>query len=231
MPGTQTRRIWTLTAAAALSLCGLASAAPPKPPDPAAEAARLVELVGRMEGRYRPLASFRASFTQTFTSVTFGAEDEARGVLHVVPPHRMRWEYQEPPGQIGIFNQGKWWLVNPQDREVQVKEPGTAQTSPVIDLLSGRSDLLGLFAARWADGVKPAPGHAVVEFVPREVRDDIELLVAEIEVKTGTLARVEVIDPLGNTMTFRLGSPEAEPALPDSAFEVIIPEGYVVTTE
>lgn len=226
-------RAWWLLAIAAWGIPALAGGSAPGPQkaDPAAEAARLLDLVHRLEARYRALPSFRASFTQSFTSVTFGAEEEARGVLHVLPPHRMRWDYEQPPGQVGIFDTGKWWLINPVEKEVQIKEPNSAQTSPIIDILAGRSDLLSLFAVRWAEGAGPAPGCAVVEFVPREVRDDLDLLLAEVEMETGTLRKVEVIDPLGNQMTFHLSPPEPEPPLPASAFEVSVPEGYVTTSE
>lgn len=191
---------------------------------------RAAGLLERAEQRYRGLGSFRVTFRQAFESATFGPADDARGTIHVAPPQRMIWDYEVPPGQRGVLDGDTWWFVIPEDREVQVRDAAPGSDSPLAELLSGRSELSRYFALRVPeDATARVAGCAVVELWPRAPRDDIERLRLEIDERTADVRRVEALDPLGGLTIVELGAPAGEAPLPEAAFKVEIPEGFVVT--
>jgi len=191
---------------------------------------QVIGLLERAERHYREIGTFRVGFRQTFESATFGAADEARGTIHVSPPRRMLWEYEVPAGQRGILDGDTWWFIIPEDREVQIRETAPGSDSPLAELLSGRSELSRYFSARVPpDAAAVVAGCAVVELWPREPRDDIDWVRLEIDTRSADVRRVEAADPLGGRTIVELGVPEREGPLPDSAFQVAVPSGYVVT--
>jgi outer membrane lipoprotein carrier protein len=210
---------------------GLAAPAPATPPAAAPAPDAAVALLRKAEARYRGSGSFRATFRQSFESLSFGAGDTAHGTIHVSPPRRVLWDYAEPKGQRGVLDGDTWWFVVPEDREVQVRQVQPGEDSPLSDLLAGRSDLLKIFFASGAsEGATAAPpGRELVELRPQKPRDDIEWLRLEIDIATGDVRRVEVADPIGGRMLFELGIPVREAPLPDAAFRVEVPPGWTLT--
>lgn len=193
------------------------------------QARRVIDLVERLERHYRELGPFQTTFVQRYESSTFGAEEEERGMIEAVPPGRMLITYTEPPGQEAVYDGQAWWLIDPEERTVTHRSRPPGQPDPLLDLLSGRADLLRIFAAR------PTPPSAAgeqgwvrLELIPREPRDEIDVLILVISPSSAALRRVEVLDPLGGRMIYRLGTPRKIPAPPPERFDVVVPEGYVV---
>jgi outer membrane lipoprotein-sorting protein len=201
----------------------------------AAEQAReLVDLLRSVEGRYRSLGPFRVSFEMIYESPAFGVEDVEKGVIHVDPPQRMLWLYdptEDQPARRAVLDGRTWWHVDPGLEQVRRFERPPGAPDPLNDLLAGRLDLLAVFSA--SPSLDPAEEEAlaVVELIPREPREDLELAVAQIDRRSGDLRRLDVIDPLGSRMIVRLSAPEPERALPDESFEVAVPEGYTLIRE
>ena len=232
---------WALLGLAALvSLPGIAAqdgpanAAPVEErsvEDPIAEARRVIDIARRIEGRYRHLGPFRVTFEQAYASATFRFEDENRGTIHVVPPRRMLWVYDEPAGQRAVMDGDTWWLVDPELRQISRRDREPGETDPLVDILAGRLDLLAVFSARPSTEPAAETGQEVVELIPREPRDDMDLAVIWVDGATGDMRRVDVIDPLGNRMRFRFGRPVAETRPPEAEFRVEIPPGYTLVRE
>ncbi|MBP7147452.1 MAG: outer membrane lipoprotein carrier protein LolA [Acidobacteria bacterium] len=226
-------RGWRAVVAAALAaVLPTVPAAPPAEPAAAlAGAQQLQDLARRIERRYREQGAFRASFHQRYESTTFGAEDEARGTIHVSPPGRILWEYSQPKGQKAVYDGERWWLLVPEDREVKIKDQVPGLSDPLTDLLAGRIDLLKVFAVTESSAPPAAKGRVVLELVPRDVRDDLEMALIEADRASGDVRRLEIVDPLGNRLVYDLGAPVAEKPLPASAFAMKVPAGFNVTRE
>jgi outer membrane lipoprotein-sorting protein len=191
----------------------------------AGEVRDLLELLHRVEARYRALPPFKLTFTQSYASSTFGGADEARGTIHVVPPRRILWVYDDPQGQRGALDGDRYWFLDPVDKEVRVHDRDPAAPDPLAELLAGRLEVARVFGvARSVE--KTARGRVLLELTPREPRDDLERALLEVDEKDGTVRRVEVIDPLGNRFGYRLGPPVPSPAPPESAFRLVVPPGY-----
>ncbi len=245
-PDRSRRRAALRAAMAAVAVFALAAGAlPPISADPeqpadeprspeaeaVAEARRIIGVARKTEERYRSSGPFRVSFEQGYASSTFQFEEENAGTIHVVPPRRMLWVYDVPEGQRAVLDGDTWWLVEPELRQVSRRDRRPGEADPLVDMLSGRLELLSFFSAR--PSVEPAEeeGQVVVELIPRTARDDMDLAIVWIDAATGDMRRVDVIDPLGNRMTFRFGRPVAEDPPPEGAFRVSVPSGYTLVRE
>jgi outer membrane lipoprotein carrier protein len=238
VPGAVRLSVSKIVAGGSLVLSALLSAGVAQLPVPAAtdppagarsaspqDARQVLDAASRIDRRYRSLPPFKVQFTQRYTSATFGAREEARGTVHVVPPSRMLWIYTDPPGQRGALDGNRYWLIDPEEKQVTVRERPRGGSDPLGDLLSGRSELARLFTVSRAKGRAPG-GRVLLDLVPREQRDDMERAVLEADEKDGTVRRLEVVDPLGNSFEYLLGPPEPSPAPPARDFELVVPPGY-----
>jgi outer membrane lipoprotein-sorting protein len=212
-----------------------AAAEPPRDADPEEalrQARRLVEVVQRVQSHYRELGAFRAPFELQIVSPTFGEEEAETGMLHVVPPAKMLWDYERPEGQTAVFDGQTWWLISPEDHTVTRHEVDPRARSPLIDLLAGDRELLDEFSGRLVEGAEDAAeGRVQLQLIPRETREDVELVVVTVEPESGVLRRIEVVGPLGGSQVLKLGRPVEEAPLPPERFDVTVPEGYTLLEE
>jgi outer membrane lipoprotein-sorting protein len=101
----------------------------------------------------------------------------------------------------------------------------------LVRLLTGRLDLLTAFAAKDLPEVSEDGELATLELMPREPRDDVDLVVLDVARASGALRRVSVIDPIGSAWTYEFGPVRPAEAPPADAFVVEIPEGFTVSHE
>jgi outer membrane lipoprotein-sorting protein len=196
------------------------------------QARRLVDVVERIESHYQQLGAFRAPFSLQIVSPTFGAEEPETGVLHAVPPRKMLWDYEDPEGQKAVFDGESWWLVSPEDHTVTRHAVDPRQRSPLIDILAGERELLSQFSGRLVEPEAGPEGERVrLELVPREPREEVEMVIVTAEPKSGVVRRIEVVGPLGGSQLLELGKPVEEEPLAEERFEVTVPEGYTLLEE
>ncbi len=213
-----------------LAPCAPAAGKQPSAAESVAGARRLQDFLAKVEQRYRNLPPFEMQFTQRYTSTTFGSNDEARGTVHVVPPDRMLWVYDVPEGQRGALDGHRYWLIDPEDQQVKIRELKPGGGDPLTELLAGRLQLGKVFMVEPGKEKAP-PGRITLDLVPREPRDDMDRAVLEADEKDGTLRRLEVIDPLGNRFEYFFGPPHPAPAPPAEAFRLVVPPGYTETRD
>ena len=190
------------------------------------EARRVSAMIERVEQRYRGVAAFEQSFVQVTTSRFFGPEQEARGSIRARQPDRLRFDYDQPEGQVGIFDGTSWWFLEPEERHVSIHEAGEGDF--VVSLLTGRLELAEAFSV---SALESAGELVTLELIPRVLRDDVERVWIDLDPEKGDLRRVEIEDPLQNRMSYRFGPLEAVEPLPLASFTLAIPEGYTVDRE
>lgn len=190
---------------------------------PAKRTAGVAGLLRKVQQRYR-IPSFQVEFSQAYFSATFGAEDEARGVVQV-SRGRMVWTYSEPAGQLGAFDGEQYWLIVPRDKQVILRKRGPGEQDPLTELLTGRLDLARVFNVQMAEK-QPGGQRVALLLTPKAQREDLDRALIELDPRDGTLRRLEVLDPLGNRMVFQLGVPKACNPPGDSAFTLTIPPGF-----
>lgn len=190
------------------------------------EARRVAALIDLVEERYRGVPAFEQSFVQASTSRFFGPDQEARGTIRARQPDRLRFDYEVPEGQVGVYDGKAWWLLSPEERHVAIHD--ASEGDFVVSLLTGRLELAEAFSISASE---PEGGIVTLELIPRELRDDVERVWIDLDPEKGDLRRVEIEDPLQNLMTYRFGPLEAVDPMPMSSFTLAIPEGYTVNRE
>lgn len=217
-----------------LALALGSSVAEPPARDPRVEAAlaqgeRLESLLEAIRERLSALPAFELTFQQRFDSVTFGSEEEARGTVLVRRPDRMLWTYAAPDRREGVYDGRTWWLVDRKEKHVTRRDSGPDDL--VAGMLTGRLRISTLFAVRPSDEPAGERSHQRLELVPREPRDDVDVVFLDVDPKANDLRRVIVQDPLGNRFIYAFGPPKGVRPPPDSVFRVEIPDGWTVAYE
>ncbi|MFN7966595.1 MAG: outer membrane lipoprotein carrier protein LolA [Acidobacteriota bacterium] len=188
-------------------------------------------VIARLAERYAKFGTFKTRFEQRYESSNFGSEVQGQGTVTVVADGRMVWEYRKPEGRRGAIDGTVWWMLDPRDRQVIVREGPEATDGPLTRLLTGRIRTLDGFAAKDANEAKTSPGNRLIELTPLAPRDDLERLLIETDASAGTLVRVTIVDTLGNRMSFSFDPPERCSIPPAKAFTLTVPKGYDVVKE
>lgn len=189
------------------------------------------QTIERVLARYAARGTYRVRFEQRYESPTFGAEVQGRGVVTVGTKGRVVWDYELPAGRRGAYDGTIWWMLDPTDRQVVIRDGPELQDSPLLAVLAGRWRRLEGFSVVRSSERPEAGGDQVYELTPDAPRDDLERVVLEFEQTSALLRRVSVIDVLGSRMTFRFEAPQAAAAPPAARYELSIPRGYDIVED
>jgi outer membrane lipoprotein carrier protein len=208
----------------ALALLVLAAAAAP---GRAAEADRLVE---RIQATYDGLRDLTAEFHQRSTVGSVGRTLEARGVLYLKRPGRMRWEYQAPEARLIVTDGKVLWMYTPDERQVLVQDlaDAFAGSTPLAFLL-GLGNLRRDFAVRPVEhaGTRQA-GLPVLELRPRHPDPVIARVLVEVELARAVVTKATIFDQFGNTNVLDFSAIRLNVGLPDAQFAFAVPPGVEV---
>jgi outer membrane lipoprotein carrier protein len=195
----------------------LAVAATPSQPA-AAGAPDAQALVRKVQAFYERTRDLTARFQQTYTYSGFGRRQVSSGVLQVKKPGMMRWEYQKPSPKTVAVKGNELVQYEPAENQAYVDEHfDSSGMSAALTFLLGKGDLEEAFLVSTS-----STGALLLR--PREADprvDSIEL-VAEAD---GQISATRVVDGAGNVNEIRFEGTRRNTGIPDSAFEVKLPEG------
>jgi outer membrane lipoprotein carrier protein len=200
----------------ALVLALAVSAAPTQTPSASVPDAQA--LVRKVQAFYERTHDLTAQFQQTYTYAGFGRRQVSSGVLQVKKPGMMRWEYQKPSPKIVAVKGNKLVQYEPQENQAYVDDHfDSSGMSAALTFLLGKGDLEKEFLVSTS-----STGALVLR--PREADPRVETieLVADAE---GQIAATRVVDGAGNVNEIRLENVKRNTGIPDSAFDVKLPEG------
>jgi outer membrane lipoprotein carrier protein len=106
------RRGGSVFAAALLTTCLFAQQRAPSVQAPSAH-----EVAQRVDRRYNELHSLKASFSESYEGL--GLRRTESGVLLLLKPGRMRWDYSSPAGKIFLLDGKYAWFYARGDSQVQ----------------------------------------------------------------------------------------------------------------
>jgi outer membrane lipoprotein carrier protein len=188
------------------------------------------ELVRTLQEKYQRLESFWADFEQSYT----GPEQELReaGAVGVKKPGRMYWEYRKPIQKYFVVDGDDCRFYVPKDRQVvHSKLDRDAAGAPLLFLL-GKGDLERDFQALEEQEEKASqPGNWMLRLVPRAPQGEFEFIVLEVTPGTQQIARLIVVEPIGNRNEYRFTSIQENVKIPDRLFKLDIPPGVEVVRQ
>lgn len=194
---------------AALAALLLAAAPPP------ADAGALAKKVQTFYERTRDL---EARFQQTYTYSGFGRRQVSAGTLRVKKPGMMRWDYQKPSTKTVAVKGSRLVQYEPAENQAYVDDHfDSSGMSAALAFLLGKGDLEKEFLVSTS-----TTGALLLR--PREADPRVESieLVAGAD---GQIAATRVVDGAGNVNEIRFEGVKRNTGIPDSAFDVKLPDG------
>lgn len=172
--------------------------------------------------------SLRAEFVQSVVAKSGRKPQNSAGLMMFQRPGKFRWQVEKPYPQLMVGDGEKFWIYDPELKQVTVKKMGKALGATPIALLTGEgaSTLEKNFTLH-EGGEKD--GLEWVEAVPKSNDSGFE------KVRLGfvgdNLRAMELLDTFGQTTTLMLNRAERNPALPAGLFRFTPPAGVDVTGE
>lgn len=200
----------------ALVLALVVVAAPAEPSaSPAPDAHALVRKVQAFYERTRDLT---ARFEQTYTYTGFGRRQVSSGLLLVKKPGMMRWDYQKPSTKTVAVKGSRLVQYEPAENQAYVDDHfDSSGMSAALAFLLGKGDLEKEFLVSTS-----TTGALLLR--PREADPRVESLEL-VAGADGQIAATRVVDGAGNVNEIRFEGVKRNTGVPDSAFDVKLPDG------
>jgi outer membrane lipoprotein carrier protein len=207
--------------------------------------------VKSFEGRYRAAKTLQATFLERYTENGAVVRTEA-GTAFFRRPGKMRWEYEAPEKDLFLVDGKTAWFYVPADRTAtRVPAKQSADWRTPLALLAGEMKV-----SRVCAHVDLAPNERAlsendvvlkcrVKGAPRDDKDSRnsngeqdtlaapagsqnEVVLFEIDRRTGELARLIIRQSAGVEVEFRFENWHLDPPLPESLFKFEPPAGVAI---
>lgn len=170
--------------------------------------------------------TFKADFSQIVIGKAGRKPQQSSGKIAIARPGKLRWEIEKPYPQLMVGDGGKFWIYDPELKQVTVRPAGQAIGSSPAALLSGNDELERNFILK--EGGE-AEGMTWVEAVPKTTDSGFEKV--RLGFVQGTLGGMELADNFGQTTHVRFTRAERNAALGASLFKFSPPPGADVVGE
>ncbi len=186
---------------------------------------------------YDQTTSFQAQFRQTQYTKVYDRTTRARGTVVFKKPGKMRWDYDEPNGQVFVSDGERLVVYQPPDegeRHGQTIERAVTddQLPLAFSFLTGTGRLERDFRMRLLDPSRQGfRGGYVLELRPRRPTTHYDRvlffvrIVGEGSERAGYIQRVLIIDSAGNRNRFDFRNPRFNAEVEDSRFRYTPPPG------
>jgi outer membrane lipoprotein carrier protein len=219
--------------AMALLVLGLASGARADQAE-TLDAAGVVRLV---QAFYDQTKTLQADFQQTRYTRLYDRYDRARGQVVFKKPGKMRWDYEQPNGQVFVTRGDELLIYQPPEEgekggQLIERALNDDQLPAAFSFLTGGGDLEQDFDVRLLehDNEKFKDGY-VLQLIPRKPNPNYEQLVFYVkalrtgEKQAGIVQRVLIIDSAGNRNRFDFTKIKFNRDVPDKRFIFRPPKG------
>lgn len=170
--------------------------------------------------------TLKADFAQIVVGKGGRKPQQSAGNVAIARPGKLRWEIQKPYPQLMVGDGDKFWIYDPELKQVTIRKAGQAIGSSPAALLSGSNDLEKNFVLKEAG---EADGLAWVEALPKAADSGFEKV--RLGFVGSELKGMELLDNFGQTTYIRFSRIERNPALPPTLFKFVPPAGADVVGE
>ena len=176
----------------------------------------------------RGLKGLDGRFTQQVFDDNGRVRESSSGRVALSAPRLFRWEYEKPYPQLIVADGRTVWVYDPDLEQVSRRPQGSAeQDSPLAALIDpGRLDRDFLVE----DGGE-SDGLQWLLLKPKQAADDAAFQSARLGLDASGLARMEIVDALGQRTQIRFSSWKRNPAFAADTFTYTPPAGVDVVGE
>jgi outer membrane lipoprotein carrier protein len=182
------------------------------------------ELAQRVDRHYNQLHSLKAGFTESYEGL--GMRRTETGILLLLKPGRMRWDYTSPSGKLFLLDGKYAWFYSRGDPQVQrIPARQLDDLRSPLRFLLGRTELekemnsLTLLPA--ANGCFTLSGQ------PKGQEKRVDRLALTVKAD-GTITGIAIEEADGAITRFAFSNEVLNPALPADEFRFTPPEGVPV---
>ncbi len=206
----------------------------------AAEARETLDAAGVLrlvQGFYDQTKTLQADFKQTRYTRLYDRYDRAKGKVVFKKPGKMRWDYDQPNGQVFVTQGDKLLIYQPPEEgeksgQLIERALGEDQLPAAFSFLTGGGSLEKDFDVRLLehDNEKFRDGY-VLQLIPRRPSPNYEQLVFYVRTletagkRAGVVQRVLIIDSAGNRNRFDFSNIKFNRDIPDKRFSFRAPKG------
>ena len=182
------------------------------------------EVAARVDRHYNQLHSLKAAFSETYQGM--GMKRTESGMLLMMKPGRMKWDYSSPPGKIFLLDGKYAWFYTAGDARVQ-----RIPAKRLDDLRSPLRFLLGhteLEKEMGNLGMTAGPnGSYTLTGQPKGQEDRVRRLALTVTAD-GVMTAIDVEETGGALTHFAFSGEQTNVAIPPATFQFIPPPGVPV---
>ncbi len=188
------------------------------------------EVVKKVQAYYAGTQKLRARFRQEYTNTTFGTSSQSDGVVWIMKPGKMRWDYAKPEKKYFISDGTTLWVYEEAAKQA-FQQSLKDQVLPVaVTFLYGQGNLAAEFNAQLDPGKYGGKDDLCIKLTPKKPEaqyKNLWLVVdpADFHVKESVI--LEASDNL-NHFTFFDITQNDKVKLDDRAFQFKPPAGVKV---
>jgi outer membrane lipoprotein carrier protein len=183
---------------------------------------QLANLLKTVEQRYNRVATLEVLFREDYTMVGHARRSES-GVLDLRKPGRMRWEYTDPKGKLGVGDGKVFWMYYPSENRVDKMPLKDADDAPLAFLLGK------LHFEKEFRNLQGKPEGADTRITAEPKTDDLPYTAVEFLVTREGRIREVKVTRLDNSITgYAFDQEKLDPRLDDRLFQFQVPKGAQV---
>ncbi len=200
----------------------------PGEPSPT-EGLPLDEVIGKLQGNYEKVDSYKAKFDQELFSVSQGkVVTRGAGEVMYKKPGRMVWRYTEPEEHLYVTDGETIWDYSPADKEAYLLK---VEDALYKSFLLGLGEIREDFEVSFRAGRRMnSQGRYQLALVPksRAERESLGTVTLYVSPDDFMVKETELVDALGNRNRIRFKDMEMNPEIADEVFEWKPPKGTKV---
>lgn len=176
-----------------------------------------------LRGFYERVDSLSATFEQVQLADNGDVLQKTSGIVLLSRPDRFRWVYQEPYKQIIVSDGETFSFYDVGLAQVTVRDVDNSLRATPAQLLAGGTGLEDVFKIVVAG---KRNGLVWLKLKPRAEHSDFRSI--RLALKDHVPAVMVLQDKLGQTTRITFANVKVNPSLPESRFQLVIPEGVTV---
>jgi outer membrane lipoprotein carrier protein len=174
------------------------------------------QVVARLQEFYNRTTDFEADFTQQSHNRLSGQNQQRVGHVRFQRPGRMRWDYQNPSGDVIVSDGTTLWAYEAAARQAVQSSLAQSQLPSALSFLTGTGQLSNDFTFRMLDARQMRyPQGFVLEARPIQPNPSFERVVFYVDAASYQVVRTVLFDAEGNSNSFVFANPRVNtnPAL------------------
>ena len=173
------------------------------------------------------LKGLSGSFSQQVFDAKGGLKERSSGTVALAAPKQFRWQYLKPYPQLIVADGRKVWIHDPDLEQVTVKPQSAEEQANPLAALVDPKQLDAQFLVKDAG---TSNGFNWLTLAPKG-KAESGFRTARLGFNKSGLARMQVVDALGQRTDLSFSGWKRNPTLPASTFRFVAPKGVDVIGE